>query len=118
MTWGRGVFGQLGHEIDPKTGEQPQSLAIPRPVQSLLQTPIVQVACGWQHTMALTNQGKVYSWGYGEDGQLGHGDSDDIATPELIQSFSNITIDTIACGHSHSAAVCQGELFMWGSNPD
>lgn len=55
--------------------------------------------------MALTTNGQVFSWGFGEDGQLGHGDTDDYATPILISQFKSITIDQIACGHSHSAAV-------------
>jgi len=29
---------------------------------------MLQVACGWQHTMALSVDQRVFSWGYGEDG--------------------------------------------------
>jgi len=96
MTWGRGVFGQLGHEPDPETGEQIQSLSIPMPVRGLAQKHIVQVACGWQHTMALSNQGQVFSWGYGEDGQLGHGNIEDFSSPHLINGIKNIPINKIS----------------------
>jgi len=34
--------------------------------------------------MALSLEGKVYSWGYGEDGQLGHGDTNDYLNPTEI----------------------------------
>jgi len=27
-------------------------------------------------------------------------------------------VTDIDCGHSHSGAICDGELFMWGLNPD
>ena len=61
-TWGRGIFGQLGHN-------DTENKFIPTLVKNLsVKMPIRQVACGWQHTMCLTQAGKVYSWGYGEEG--------------------------------------------------
>lgn len=45
------------------------------------------VACGWQHTLCLTDSREVLSWGYGEDGQLGHGDWEDSLRPRVIESF-------------------------------
>lgn len=68
VTWGRGVFGQLGHGNN-------ENYAIPTPVEVLLQIPVHQITCGWQHTMALSYDRRVFSWGYGEDGQLGHGNT-------------------------------------------
>jgi alpha-tubulin suppressor-like RCC1 family protein len=35
---------------------------------------ISQVACGWRHTLALTENKNVFSWGRGTSGQLGHGE--------------------------------------------
>lgn len=35
---------------------------------------IVQISCGWRHTLALTDRQNVFSWGRGTSGQLGHGD--------------------------------------------
>ena len=32
---------------------------------------VKQIACGEAHTLALSYEGKVYSWGWAEDGQLG-----------------------------------------------
>ena len=61
LTWGRGVFGQLGHGNS-------ENIATPMPVQSLIKTHIHQVVCGWQHTLALSSEGRVFGWGYGEDG--------------------------------------------------
>jgi alpha-tubulin suppressor-like RCC1 family protein len=34
---------------------------------------ITSIAAGWAHSLLLSNEGYVYSFGYGEDGQLGHG---------------------------------------------
>lgn len=89
LTWGRGVFGQLGHG-------NVQSYSVPQPVEALMSQVVTSVACGWQHTMALTQTGQVFSWGYGEDGQLGHSEAGDSLTPRLIQSLKNRVVSQIA----------------------
>lgn len=68
--------------------------------------------------MALTASRQVFSWGYGEDGQLGHGNQLDSQSPKEIEVFRGQNVTSIDCGHSHSGAICDGELFMWGLNPD
>jgi alpha-tubulin suppressor-like RCC1 family protein len=110
-TWGRGVFGQLGHYNN-------ESYNTPVKVNSLYQTPVIQVACGWQHTAALTSDGKMFTWGYGEDGQLGHGDANDYIVPKQLEQLAHMRITQVACGHSHSGCVAEGRLYMWGCNPD
>jgi len=35
-----------------------------------------QVACGTDHTVALSSSGEVYTWGWGKEGALGHGTSE------------------------------------------
>ena len=112
LTWGRGVFGQLGHG-------NVQSYSIPNPVSALIKVPICQVSCGWQHTMALSKSKQaVFSWGYGEDGQLGHDNNNDCLVPKQIEAFTGKTIDIIDCGHSHSGAISNGDVYTWGCNTD
>ena len=43
--------------------------------------PVVEVAAGYMHTLARTASGRVYSWGNGEEGRLGHDDEDDRVEP-------------------------------------
>ena len=38
---------------------------------------VVQISCGWRHTLAVTERQNVFSWGRGTNGQLGHGESMD-----------------------------------------
>ena len=45
---------------------------------------MTQVAAGLAHTVALTDSGDVYSWGWNADGQLGLGDDQSRAEPELV----------------------------------
>ena len=63
-----------------------------------------------------TADGDVYSWGWGDKGQLGHGDNANLDRPRIIQdSFNNQKVVNVSCGLAHSAAITsEGELHMWG----
>ena len=65
--FGSGDYGRLGHGDN-----QPRKAA--KLVEILRDKNVVKFACGPRHSLALTADGSVYSWGYGGEGQLGHGD--------------------------------------------
>lgn len=44
----------------------------------------------------------VYTWGRGEDGQLGHGDTQDRSSPALVEALQGKTIVQMACGSGHT----------------
>ena len=61
---------------------------------------VVQVACGQLHTLALTEEGDVYSWGNNNYGQLGTG-GDSAETDPVKVSGSNgfgSKVVSVACG--------------------
>eukprot|EP00164_Ancoracysta_twista_P000517 GFYU01000691.1.p1 GENE.GFYU01000691.1~~GFYU01000691.1.p1 ORF type:complete len:497 (+),score=83.72 GFYU01000691.1:141-1631(+) len=108
FTWGWGVCGQLGH------GDRTDQW-VPKRVEELLGKFIVQVACGATHTVALTDNGAVYTWGWGKYGQLGHGNRKDYFVPTPIKALRGQDIVQVACGHYHSVAVTRnGEVYTWG----
>ncbi|XP_041973907.1 probable E3 ubiquitin-protein ligase HERC2 [Aricia agestis] len=75
----------------------------------------VAVHSGGKHALALTADGKVYSWGEGEDGKLGHGNRQTLEVPRLIETLSDERVVGIACGSAHSACVtARGHLYTWG----
>jgi E3 ubiquitin-protein ligase HERC2 len=89
----------------------------PRPIPFLSQYVVKKVAVhsGGKHAMALTLDGKVFSWGEGEDGKLGHGNRLNLDKPRMIEALRSKKIRDIACGSSHSAAITSsGELYTWG----
>ncbi|KAF1783532.1 Concanavalin A-like lectin/glucanase domain [Phytophthora cactorum] len=47
---------------------------------------IVKVACGWDHSLAVSATGKVYTWGSGTNGKLGHGDEESFDIPTIGDS--------------------------------
>ena len=36
----------------------------------------VHIACGWDHSMAVSSDGELFTWGSGSNGKLGHGDDE------------------------------------------
>ncbi|XP_061351815.1 RCC1 domain-containing protein RUG3, mitochondrial [Gastrolobium bilobum] len=91
----------------------------PRPIPSLENVRIVQIASGGYHSLALTDDGKVLSWGHGGHGQLGHGSVQNQKIPVVIEALAHEHIMYISCGGSSSAAVTdKGKLYMWGNAND
>jgi alpha-tubulin suppressor-like RCC1 family protein len=73
------------------------------PVQPILQNEnIVQLACGFYHTLFLTEDGRIFACGRGSDGQLGLGDNANVTVPTLVPLSDRITM--IRCGYYHSMA--------------
>lgn len=81
---------------------------------------VVEIACGPLHTIALTNQMKLFSCGYGDTFALGHGTRQTLNKFKLIEYFSDIMnqddiIIKIAAGVSHSGCLTKDRLYLWGT---
>lgn len=116
LSWGTSELGQRGHGVE---GEN-QELWLPAPIDQLCQQDIVQLACGLDHCLALSKDGRIWSWGYGEDGQLGHGAIEDTLTrPKLLEStqIDGKQVADIVCGADFSAVLLRdGTVLTFGSN--
>lgn len=73
---------------------------------------------GGGHVLVLNKTGHLFACGWNHKGQLGTGDQRDLSSFVQIQAkhFSNKTVSKIACGWDSSAAICDGTLYVWGSN--
>ena len=75
----------------------------------------VRISCGDSFTMILDESGKVWSFGKGTHGRLGHGDDKNLDEPKVIEKLPKTT--WISAGCRHSAAISEkGELYTWGFN--
>jgi alpha-tubulin suppressor-like RCC1 family protein len=92
--WGNNNFGQLG------IGSL-NSINIPIIVDALNHEKVIDISCGDNFSGAITESGEVYTWGFGNEGQLGHGDKSDQMLPRKIQI--NEKIKKISCGGAHAA---------------
>lgn len=50
---------------------------------------VLQLACGGEHTMVITQQGRVFSWGRGSTGQTGLGTTDTVTLPTRLQALQD-----------------------------
>ena len=64
-----------------------------------------QIVGGVGYTVALTKEGKVFTWGSNEFGQLGHGDYEHRHIPTKVESLDGLFIVKIACGGDHTIAI-------------
>ncbi|XP_068567720.1 probable E3 ubiquitin-protein ligase HERC3 [Cebidichthys violaceus] len=94
------------------------STYIPKPLEALCNIPVSQIACGSQHSVALTKGGQVYTWGRDSRGQLGLGRSEPGASsPQHIRSLSALPLVQVAAGGEQSFALSvSGAVFGWGAN--
>jgi len=111
--WGWDGNGQLG--------DNATLLEKYNPVQVSGLTGITAVAAGYQHSLALKNDGTVWAWGNNGNGQLGDGTSgspaNDKATPVAVNlaSLGGRTVTALAAGDWHSILLCSdGTVWAWG----
>ncbi|XP_019197134.1 PREDICTED: ultraviolet-B receptor UVR8 [Ipomoea nil] len=95
----------------------PQSSAPPLDYRKLSHK-ITEIAAGEAHTLVLTADGRVYSWGRGMFGRLGTGSEFDQLFPVRVEFGSApVKIVAIAAGAYHSLALADdGSVWGWGYN--
>ncbi|CAK9136370.1 unnamed protein product [Ilex paraguariensis] len=124
FTFGDGSFGALGH------GDT-RSTSIPREVETFQGLRTVRVACGVWHSAAVVEvmnhtsssgpsdgslSGKLFTWGDGDNGRLGHGDKEPRLIPECVAALVDVSFCRVACGHSLTIALTtSGRVYTMGS---
>ncbi|XP_076422981.1 putative E3 ubiquitin-protein ligase HERC6 isoform X2 [Peromyscus maniculatus bairdii] len=112
FAWGAGSEGQLG------IGEFKKINLTPTKIKALTGIKIIQVSCGHYHSLALSEDGQVFSWGKNSQGQLGLGKNfQSQASPQKVKCLEGIPLAQVAAGGHHSFALSlTGTSFGWGSN--
>lgn len=119
--WGDGSYnaGLLGHGIGA-------SHWLPKRVSGPLEgLQVLSVACGSWHSLLVMSSGKVFTFGDGTFGALGHGNRENVAYPKEVESLIGFKVLKVACGVWHSAAIVETnsqtgmnvvsrKLFTWG----
>lgn len=87
-------------------------------INSLANKKIIKISCGDYHSVALSNNGEVFSWGGGGQynrGQCGHGDLKDIDAPKRIDFFKGKKANNVICGGYHTMVLCEeSNLYGFG----
>lgn len=121
LVWGRLDGDQLGLDVSklPLNDDTKVLLDERQKPRALLQpTPLpigncTYVAAGTDHSIAITSEGRAYSWGFNINYQCGQGTSDDIAIAKLMnaKSIRETKLTWAGCGGQFSmlAAVAGAE---------
>ncbi|XP_061081806.1 RCC1 and BTB domain-containing protein 1 isoform X3 [Conger conger] len=108
--WGYNGNGQLG------LGNNGNQL-IPCRLTALQGLCVLQIASGYAHSLALTDEGLLYAWGANTYGQLGTGNKSNQLSPvQIMPEKESRIVEIAACHSTHtSAAKTQsGQVYMWG----
>lgn len=113
-------------------GEAVQHCPLPRRVLGpLSRRKVVGVAAAENHSLCVTNDGALFTWGSNRFGQLGLSEGKATATPNQkgnstnhfrclprrVEDLRNITCIAVAAGDKHSVALTRkGEVYVWGDN--
>lgn len=132
-SFGLPEYGQLGHNTDGKYFVTTSKLSfhfetapkrIPLYVEKAKNSPpmpfrdvrIVDVACGNNHTVALDSNKRLFTWGFGGYGRLGHSETKDEMIPRLVKFFDRPTAGVTKCYAGSSFSICESKMgiFMFG----
>ena len=68
---------------------------------------IKKLACGDVHSVALSENGHMWSWGTGS--QTGHWTTEKVSVPKRVESLGQKNVLSVACGAYHSVAIVQDD---------
>ena len=118
-SWGRNHFGQLGLN-HMKHRYFPNSVIINHKHEVEL------IACGFHHSVALTQTGKVFVWGLNDTGQLGlHVDQVNkndmkkpcVNKPQILDFPDAMSFKSVVCGKNYTILLTtDGNIYAFGSN--
>ncbi|KAJ1965562.1 hypothetical protein H4R35_007052 [Dimargaris xerosporica] len=110
LVFGSSDCGQLG------LGDEILQRKKPYPLRVLDDEQIVDIAAGGLHNMALTADGRLFSWGCNDQRALGR-DGDE-TTPAEIKLEANgkpVRFIKVACGDSVTVALTDHGVYSWGT---
>jgi alpha-tubulin suppressor-like RCC1 family protein len=114
--WGLGTSGQLGDDTTA-------SSSVPVAVTTsgvLSGVTVRQISAGYAFACATADNGKVYCWGTGANGELGDNTTGSSSAPVAVDTsgvLSGVSLAQVSAGNRHACAVSTaGAAYCWGYN--
>jgi alpha-tubulin suppressor-like RCC1 family protein len=109
MAWGANANGAVGNGVMDANGQwTPTQVS-----QSTGLTAVKSIATGWDHMVALSVDGTVWTWGDNHDGQLGDGTATSSSLPLKVQGLSDVV--GVSAGDGSTVVVkADGTVWAWG----
>eukprot|EP01125_Pyxidicula_operculata_P004047 TRINITY_DN1574_c0_g1_i3.p1 TRINITY_DN1574_c0_g1~~TRINITY_DN1574_c0_g1_i3.p1 ORF type:complete len:2540 (-),score=589.38 TRINITY_DN1574_c0_g1_i3:112-7731(-) len=109
--FGSNSYGQLG------LGPSKEDFAVPQCVEFLSDKKVVKVATKGYFSLAITDEGQLYSFGENSYGQLGLGHKENQTLPQLVASLSGKRVIDASAGMFHSIVLTDdGHVYSFGNN--
>uniref|UniRef100_A0A1B6CWH0 RCC1-like domain-containing protein n=1 Tax=Clastoptera arizonana TaxID=38151 RepID=A0A1B6CWH0_9HEMI len=109
-SWGSSKYGQLGIGVTSQSSE-------PRLIERLYNERVTSVMAGQYHSLALTTEGWLYTWGWGVHGQLGHNSVEDCHYPCRVEALLAEVCVACSGGHAHTIVLTStGRVWAFGSS--
>ncbi|KAM0884727.1 hypothetical protein ACQ4PT_030794 [Festuca glaucescens] len=112
-------FDIMGRKVKGGMGGSRGNLVSPTRLRPLMGVDIRFVAsgCAACHCVALGADGRCFTWGRNEKGQLGHGDTLLRNLPTVVSELSKYNIISASIGRNHTVVVTDdGKSFAFGDN--
>jgi alpha-tubulin suppressor-like RCC1 family protein len=118
FAWGSNNAGQLGAGYGAP-GVSYVPLAVPA-TGVLTGKTVVAIAAGAYHSAVLTADGKVFTWGMGQTGQLGNNGTSTSQVPVAVAvggAAAGKSVTGLAAGSNHCLTLASdGRAYAWGDN--
>jgi len=75
----------------------------------------VFISAGESHSAAISEKLKLFTWGNGAYGRLGHGIDTNERRPKLVDTLEQFEVTSVSCGAFHTLAITsQGHVYAFG----